>query len=131
MNYKETDAENREHKVEKIERPTRPEFALVLYKPLYGTRDAPMRWYCRIAQALIDNRFFPLKCDRCTFARYRPLEPSERGYAPNARRIITSYVLIRVDDVVFSGTSEDYNDIVKTMSTFDHDPWEELKEGKR
>ena len=33
--------------------------ALLLYRPLYGTRDAPMRWYTKLSATLIKFKFPP------------------------------------------------------------------------
>ena len=130
LDYKERDAENMEKKIEKIPRPIRPEFELALYKPFYGTRDAPVRWYCRFAQILADNQFFPLESDRCAFARLRGLGENEIGYAPNATRMTTSYTLLHVDDVVFTDTPGDFQDLQRALIVFGHDPRGELVEGK-
>ena len=40
-------------------------YGILLYLPLYGTRDAPMRWYCGISDCLIRHKFFPLRSDAC------------------------------------------------------------------
>ena len=130
LDYKDPTAEDQDLKMSQVPFPLKTKYALVLYKPLYGTRDAPMRWYCQIAQVLIRSEFFPLKSDRCTFARFRALGQSEKGYAISAKRIITSFLLIHVGDIVFTGCPEDYLDLKNALKVFDHDPWEELSEGK-
>ena len=43
---------------------------LVTHKPLYGGRDAPLRWYLKICSALRYGGWKHCRADVCTFAKY-------------------------------------------------------------
>ena len=103
-------------------------FGILLYKPLYGTRDAPMRWYCKLAEELTRYKFYPTRTDCCVFCRYRLLGSKENGYFPDAKYTVTAIVMIRVDDIVYSGTVGNLNDLKQCLSQFQHGPWESLSE---
>ena len=105
-------------------------YGVRLLNPLYGTRDALMRWYCKLAGILTARSFFFLKADRCVFSRYRDLEKNEEGHTPGATRIITCIVVIHVDDIIFSGIHSDYTDLRRALSELKHGEWEELKVGE-
>ena len=97
---------------------------VLLYKPLYGTRDAPMRWYCKIAAELNRFNFYATRTDCCIFCRYRPLRTGESGYFPETANTISSTIMLHVDDIIFVGLPLDMKDIKQCLAQFDHVPWE-------
>ena len=108
--------------------PDNTRYAVQLFKPLYDTWDAPMRWYCRLAEIFISHSFFPLKNDRCVFSRFRALREGEAGYTPNAVLTNTCIVVVHVDDIIFPGIRADWEDLKTAMSELKHGEWEELSQ---
>ena len=102
---------------------------ILLYRPLYGTRDAPMRWYCEISTCLIRHKFFPLNSDACIFTRFRQLQKGERGFTPSASRILTCMIMLHVDDIICVSVPSDFQDLIRCVSEFKHSPCEELSVG--
>ena len=121
------DAEGRQ-----VQRPPPGEtlYAVQLFKPLYGTRDAPMRRYCRLAEIFISHSFAPLGDGRCVFSRFRALRKGGAGYTPNAVLTNTCIVVVHVDDIIFSGIRADWEDLRASMGELKHGEWEELSQGQ-
>ena len=102
--------------------------ALLLYRPLYGTRDAPMRWYTKLSATLIKFKFFPLRNDCCAFARFRPLKKGEKGYTSTASKTIVSLAVIHVDDILFAGLPSELDALKCRLRSFVHGEWKYLHE---
>ena len=101
---------------------------LMLYRPLYGTRDSPMRWYAKLSPALIRRKFFPLRNDFCVFARFRPLVGTDRGHTSEAKKAIISLTIIQVGDVLFSGKPGKLDSLKTCLRSLIHAPWGHLSE---
>lgn len=71
--------ETKDGKVAKLQDPDKNQFVLILYRPLYGTRDAPLRWYRALANRLIARKFVPLKSDCCIFVNIDYYRKARRG----------------------------------------------------
>ena len=65
---------NSDHKKTMLQQKPANTHGIWLYRPLYGTRDVPMRWYCRISTILAKHSFKPLRSDCCVFSRSRRLK---------------------------------------------------------
>lgn len=105
--------------------PGRSQMHMLLYRPLYGTRDAPLRWFHRLASALVSAGFATLKNDSCVFMRHRKLNEGENGFVWNTKYTPTSIIMIHVGDVIFSGSATDFRMLQSCLSQFKHGAWEE------
>jgi histone deacetylase 1/2 len=75
-----------------------PHYICKLDKALYGLKQAPRAWYSRLSAKLSDLGFFPSKDDTSLFLYNRS------G--------IIIYVLIYVDDIIVTSSSDDAIDIL-------------------
>ncbi|WVZ76852.1 hypothetical protein U9M48_024779 [Paspalum notatum var. saurae] len=73
--------------------PTRPEMVCRLNKSLYSLKQAPRAWYSRFATFLVTLGFTEAKSDMSLFVYRRGDE--------------TAYLLLYVDDIVLTASSQD------------------------
>lgn len=78
-------------------------------RPLYGSTDAPLRWYVTLASRLRKYKYHPHRTDLCFFSR----RDSESGK-------ISALILIHVDDIVMTGTPMEMKKFVAFLDTFAH-----------
>ena len=86
--------ENRDGQIAPTKGPTENTTGVLLYRPLYGTRDAPMGWYCKISKLLVVRKFYPMRSDFCIFLRHRALKPTEKGLTADTKVAISSMVML-------------------------------------
>ena len=87
----------------------------LLLKPLYGGRDAPMRWFLTLSKRLRSVNFRQLKMDVCIFSRLSTDDS-----------LLEGLLIIHVDDIMITGTSKFIQDAVRIISTFKIGEVEEL-----
>jgi histone deacetylase 1/2 len=76
-----------------FENPNAPHHVCKLDKALYGLKQAPRAWYSRLSSKLHDLGFVPSKADISLFI---------------FQRIgVTTYILIYVDDIIGTSSSDD------------------------
>ena len=61
--------------------------ALLLFRPLYGSRSAPLRWYITVSSVLRKFGFAPLKTDHCVFVRHSKVASCPRPLNIAGRRV--------------------------------------------
>ena len=74
---------------------------MLLNRPLYGSTDAPLRWYITIARALKKAGYSVLNSDRCVFAKHVNANPSGHSFAMRVK-LIEAAILIRAEDIIIS-----------------------------
>ena len=84
--------------------PTRHGFLLL--RPLYGGRDAPMRWWITMSKRLRPHGFRQTKCDVCMFAKR------------NAQSQLIAFLVCHVDDVLFTGTDDGLRETEEALRIF-------------
>ena len=99
--------------------------ALLLFRPLYGSRDDPLRWYIAISSVLRQFGYLPLKTDHCVFGRHSKVSSCSHPLTIAGRRV-SALILLHVDDIIFIGTNEERQNFVRCVGTFNHGPVEEL-----
>ena len=70
----------------------------LLLRPLYGSRDAPMRWFLKLSQVLRAAGLRQLKTDVCFFSYHK-------------NHVLEGLLLAHVDDLLFTG-SQSFHEIV-------------------
>ena len=98
---------------------------MLLFPPLYGSRDAPLRWYITISAVLRQYGFVPLKTDHCAFGRHVKVPSCSHPLAIDGRRV-SALILLHVDDIISVGSEEERRNFVRFVGTFNHGPIEEL-----
>ena len=83
-----------------------PTRGFLLLRPLYGGRDAPMRWFVTLSKRIRSHGFTQLRSDVCMFAKY------------DHRRMLTSFLICHVDDILFTGTDPDLILVEEILRTF-------------
>ena len=86
--------------------PPRPSRGFLLLRPLYGCRDAPMRWRITLSGRIRSYGFTQLRSDVCMFAKH------------DCHRNLTSYLVCHVGDILFTGCPEDLKIIEAMLRTF-------------
>ena len=87
----------------------------LLLKPLYGGRDAPMRWFLTLSKRLRLAKLRQLKTDVCIFSRLSVNDS-----------LLDGLLIIHVDDIMITGTAQFIQDAVRIISTFKTGAVEEL-----
>ena len=98
---------------------------MLLFPPLYGSRDAPLRWYITISAVLRQYGFVPLRTDHCVFGRHVKVPSCSHPLAIAGRRV-SALILLHVGDVIFVGSEEERRNFVRCVGTFSHGPIGEL-----
>ena len=78
----------------------------LLLRPLYGGRDAPMRWWITLPKRLRAHGFRQLRCDVCMFTLH------------NTSSQLIAYLVCHVDDILFTGTEDGLMAAEKVLRTF-------------
>jgi hypothetical protein len=81
-----------------FENPHAPHYICKLDRAHYGLKQAPRAWYSRLSSKLSDLGFLPSKADTSLFLYNRPST--------------TIYLLIYVDDIIVTSSSDDAIDIL-------------------
>ena len=84
---------------------------LITHKPLYGGRDAPLRWYLKICAALRYGGWKHCRTDVCTFAKYIV---DQRGKVVKP----SSMIIVHVDDLLIASNSSDLKLFEQVMAQF-------------
>ena len=78
----------------------------LLLRPLYGGRDAPMRWFLALPKRLREHGFAQMKSDVCIFAK--------RDKGGN----LTGCLVAHVGDLLFCGTPGFRKEAITAIQTF-------------
>ena len=102
---------------QKIEMKSLPSHSrgFLLLKPLYGGRDAPMRWFITLSKRLRRATLRQLKTDVCIFPRLSSIDS-----------LLGCLLIIHVGDIMITGTSQFIKDAVRIITTFKTGVVEEL-----
>ena len=87
----------------------------LLIRPLYGGRDAPMRWFIALSDRLRQYGFKQLKTDVCMFNK---LDSHGR---------LAGFLIAHVDDLLFCGTESFRKEAIAAIQTFRTGDIETLK----
>ena len=83
----------------------RPSHRFSILRPLYGGRDAPMRWWITLSKRIRSHGCTQLRSDVCMFVKH------------DCHRNLTSYLVCRLDDILFAGRPEDLKMIESAIRT--------------
>ena len=78
----------------------------LLIRPLYGGRDAPMRWFIALSERLRQHGFKQLKSDVCMFNKF------------DSAGNLTGFMIAHVDDLLFCGTERFRKEAIAAIQTF-------------
>ena len=87
----------------------RERYAFLCHKPIYGSTDAPLRWYTTLARHIRKCGYLPHRTDMCAFSK------RENG-------IVVDLVIVHVDDLIMTGTSSVISALKLRMGKFHHGP---------
>ena len=76
------------------------QICLATHRPLYGGRDAPLRWFFKISYTLRVNGWKQMKSDVCTFIKHSK-------NADGRTLTLTSIIILHVDDLLVAANAED------------------------
>ena len=96
-------------------------FLLVLFRPLYGSRDAPLRWWLKLSSELQARGYIQFYSDCCLFGRYHD-EEKAKGFANKSK--LRFLVMLHADDMLFSGSNQECSRFLDILRIFDHSPVE-------
>ncbi|GJZ28890.1 ribonuclease H-like domain-containing protein [Tanacetum coccineum] len=105
------------HQPSGFQDPVHPDYVCLLQRSLYGLKQAPRAWFQRFASYITRVGFHHSRCDSSLFI-YR-------------QGTYTSYLLLYVDDIVLTASSETLlQDVLisvyflwSTTGLYSHDPW--------
>ena len=85
------------------------QYGIKRYHPLYGSRDAPLRWFITISQILRKKGFIHFRTNCCIFGLYQKvtdqdIQKNATWIANGQRERLICLVTLRVDDLLFTGT---------------------------
>ena len=83
-----------------------PRYGFLILKPLYGTRDAPLRWFVKLSKVLIQSGLRKLKSDICMYSKLDSLGQ------------ICGFLIVHVDDLLYTGTTEFLALVKKVVAQF-------------
>ena len=89
-------------------------------RPIYGSTDAPLRWYVALASRLRQFKYFPHRTDLCLFSRRDPQSLK-----------ILALVLVHVDDLVMCGSEPEIVSFVEMLDSFSTPRWSIYKKNSR
>ena len=92
---------------------------MLLNRPLYGSADAPLRWYITIARALKKAGYSVLNSDRCVFTNHVSANPSRRSFVTHGK-LIEDAILIHADDIIFAGHFRERKNFESCVDFFLH-----------
>ena len=95
--------------------PKTGEIGILLNRPLYGSADAPLRWYIAIDRALKKAGYEVLNIDRCVFAKYASAISPCHSFAMRVK-LIEAAISIRADDIIFVGHSRERKNFESRVS---------------
>ena len=98
-------------------------YCLLLYRPLYGSRDAPLRWWLKLSSELQAQGYVQFYSDCCLFGRYA--ESSSMKDSSHSSHLIF-LVMLHVDDMLFCGSKTECDRFEKVLRIFDYSPPEML-----
>ena len=78
----------------------------LLLRPLYGGRDAPMRWFLALSKRLREHGFTQLKTDVCMYTKR------------DSHGELSGLLVAHVDDLLFCGTAQFRKDAIHAIQTF-------------
>ena len=91
----------------------------MLLRPLYGARDAPLRWHLETSQIMVSGGYKPMKGDRCASLKHIADDNSSHPFAITNHKIVAA-ILLHVDDVIFAGAPSEYSRFTSIMNTLRH-----------
>ena len=81
-----------------------PSHGFLILRPLYGTRDSPLRWFAKLSKCLIHMGLRQMKADIFTYSIL------------DSMGNICGFVIVHVGDILYTGTSEFLGLVKKTVS---------------
>ena len=84
-------------------------FAFLCRKPLYGSTDAPLRWYATFARHMRRFKYLVHRVDLCLFSKRDPLTG-----------ILVAFLIVHVDDVIMAGAKAEIDYFIQCLSIFRH-----------
>ena len=87
---------------------------VITIRPLYGGRDAPLRWFLRISTTLRSHGWKQLRTDVCTFTKH------------SAAGNLVGIVEVHVDDILCAAEPPVWEEFKEMMNTFKHGEFEML-----
>ena len=115
--------EDRNGRIQETNQPGKNDHLLILFRPLYGARGAPLRWYCTLTQALAKHSIVVSRADSCVFTRRMDLEKEGHGFSETATKTISRPIVVHVEDIVFTGLKSDWVDLCRCLDEFPHGSW--------
>ena len=102
---------------------------LLMHRPLYGSHDAPLRWYITISKLMITMGYAVLHVDKCVFAKHCSIKEGEpiEGFSCHQKKI-RAIVLVHVDDIIFLGSVEERTLFQHGIDSLVHGEYEHLTE---
>ena len=88
-----------------------PSHGFLISRPMYGTRDAPVRQLMKLSKCLIHMGLRRMKADICTYPKL------------DAMGNICGFVIVQVGDILYTGASEFLDLVKKTVSQFRAAGW--------
>ena len=84
-------------------------YAFLCHKPIYGSTDAPLRWYAKFARHLGRFQYYPHKVDLCLFSKRNAVTGE-----------LVAVLVFHVDDLIMAGTNEEHVALRKCLGGFKH-----------
>ena len=97
-------------------------------RPLYGSTDAPLRWYITIARALKKAGYEVMNSDRCVFTKHVNAKSSTHSFAMHGK-MVEAVILIHVDDIIYVGRPRERANFESRINFFLRGDIEELRIG--
>ena len=99
-------------------------WGLLLFRPLYGSRDAPMRWWISISTCLRRHHFQQLRSDCCVFGCFK--DTTNDVWATGIKSAVQCLILLHVDDIIYVGDNACKEKFLTAIKEFEHGPVEYL-----
>ena len=101
----------------------------MLLRPLYGSRNVPLKWWLKISGALRSGGYRQIRSDPCTFAKHRSLRSGEPIPFADGRVALIALLIIHVDDIFTCGLAEGGTKFIQILSQFRYEDVHDLKKG--
>ena len=112
--------ENIRTSTRKLKPEDRGPLGLLLMRPLYGSRDAPLRWRIRLSKVLRRGVYRQLRCDPCVYTKHSESTQNQWNMFGMDRKVLTSIIIAHVDDLMHFGTKEALVEFASLMKEFKH-----------
>ena len=92
----------------------------LVQRPVYGSRDAPLRWRLELSQSFRQGGYQQLRSDVCVFVRHRKRKEGESNIPNRPSEILIGFIMVRVDDIIFVGNEEEYTRFWGIVEEYKH-----------